>query len=89
MINDLQGAVLSLQQQLLGGALASVTVVAGAVSAVSMQTGGYYLVAPKVTITGDGTGAAGHAVLNGNRVDSVVVDNGGSGYTTANIAFSI
>lgn len=42
--------------------------------------GSGYLSAPAVVITGVGTGAAAHAVLSGNTVSSVVVDNPGSGY---------
>ena len=45
-----------------------------------------YTSAPAVTITGDGTGAAGTAVIDLNgKVTSVVITNRGSGYTYANI----
>jgi hypothetical protein len=57
------------------------------VSAVVITDGGNsYESAPTVSFTGGGggTGAAGYAVLNGNKkVESVVITNNGSGYTSA------
>ena len=59
------------------------------VGGVSLITGGQgYKSAPTVTILGDGTGATAHAVLTGDKVTSVVVDTGGSGYTAATVVFS-
>jgi hypothetical protein len=43
--------------------------------------GSGYTSAPVVTITGGGGfGATGHAVLNGNTVDTVIIDDQGQGY---------
>lgn len=65
-------------------ATAYATVAAGAVTAITVVTGGYYLVAPTVTLTGGGgTGATATAVVTSNRVASITIGNGGSGYTTA------
>lgn len=45
-----------------------------------------YVVSPKVTITGDGLGAEAYSVVNTSNftISSIVVINGGSGYTEAN-----
>ena len=43
-----------------------------------------YTIAPTVTILGDGTGATAHAVVSGTGyITSIVVDDGGNGYTSA------
>lgn len=61
----------------------SVTLAAGAVSAIDVTDGGNgYASAPAVTITGDGSGAAAHAVITNHVVTSIVIDNPGTGYTT-------
>lgn len=84
-IADLQGGIRALQQQLLGGAVATAALGSGATAgelvAVTVQSGGYYLVTPIVTFVGGGFTSTpqGHAVLTGNRVTSVVIDNPGAG----------
>lgn len=56
----------------------------GSVQAVSVSCqGAGYTTAPTVTFTGDGTGAAGTAVLSGGRVVGVTITTYGSGYTSA------
>ncbi|MCB1473846.1 MAG: phage tail sheath subtilisin-like domain-containing protein [Rhodobiaceae bacterium] len=53
------------------------------------DAGAGYTVAPTVTITGDGTGAAAIATIDANgEVTEVVVTNPGAGYTGAVVAFS-
>lgn len=59
---------------------------AGEVAGITVDTGGntYGGTAPAVTLTGGGgTGATAHAVLTAGVVSSIVVDNAGSGYTSA------
>lgn len=41
-----------------------------------------------VSITGDGTGAAGYAVVSSNAISDVIVTNSGQNYTYANVSFS-
>jgi hypothetical protein len=54
------------------------------IGSISVTNPGYgYTETPIVTITGDGTGAAAHAILNSGRVVSIVVDNAGINYTQA------
>ncbi len=59
----------------------------GAITAVTVNVnnrGDNYTSVPTVTFySSTGTGAAAHAVLTGDQVASVVVDNGGSGYTAS------
>jgi len=50
--------------------------------------GGYYTVAPGVTVLGGNSDATAHAVISGGQVTSIVIDNGGTGYTTP-VAFTI
>ena len=49
---------------------------------------GYYTSPPTVTILGDGSGASATAVLTAGRVTGVIVNSGGTGYTTASATFS-
>ena len=73
------------------GATATVTVAAGAVTAINVTNGGSgYASAPTVTFTsGAGTGAAGLGVVVGGVVKSVKITNAGTGYTSApTVAFS-
>jgi hypothetical protein len=71
------------------GTTGTVTIVAGAVTAVVLdQTAGGYTSAPTVTIIGDGTGATATAVLTGDVVTSVTIGAGGSGYTQARVIFT-
>jgi hypothetical protein len=46
------------------------------------------LIAPTVTITGDGSGATAIATIVNGRVDSITVTNRGSGYTRALVSIS-
>lgn len=61
-----------------------VPTVVGGISTINVINQGYsYTRTPKVTITGDGTGAAAYAVLVAGRVNSIVVTNPGINYTQA------
>jgi hypothetical protein len=64
-------------------ATATASVIAGAVSAVSITyTGTNYGTAPVITITGAGTGATADAVVTDGVITAISVTAGGSGYTT-------
>lgn len=92
LIYDLQGGVKTLQGQILGGAVAVATLISGSISAVAVQSGGYYLTAPTVSFTGGGfaTKPQAHAVLTGNRVKSVIIDNPGTGGSaTPTVVFTV
>ena len=67
---------------------ATVNATSHAVTGGTVQSAGYgYSAPPPVTISGDGTGATGHATLNADGgVGSVVIDTGGSAYTYALIS---
>ena len=59
------------------------------VTSIEVTNGGSgYLVAPTVTITGDGAGATAIATIINGRIDSITVTNRGSGYTRALISIS-
>lgn len=59
------------------------------ISTIEVTNGGSgYLVAPTVTITGDGSGATAVATIVNGRVDSIAVTNRGSGYTRALVSIS-
>ena len=59
------------------------------VSSIEVSNGGSgYLIAPTVTITGDGSGATAIATIVNGRVDSITVTNRGSGYTRALVSIS-
>lgn len=59
------------------------------VSSIEVTNGGSgYLVAPTVTITGDGAGATAIATIVNGRVDSITVTNRGSGYSRALVSIS-
>jgi hypothetical protein len=47
-----------------------------------------YTTPPTVTITGDGTGAAGYAKIYGGRVTSIVLTSKGSNYTRATVTLT-
>lgn len=84
MAYDLQAGVKTLQQQLFGGAIATATIAAGAVSAITLTAGGYYIKVPLIKITGGGgSGATAVANMTGNLVSGVTITNGGTGYTSA------
>ena len=86
-IYDLQDAVKEFVNQMLGGAVAIPTIAAGAITAVTVYSGGYYQQDPTVKITGDGTGAKAKAIRTGNRVTGVTITAGGAGYTNAQVVF--
>lgn len=48
--------------------------------------GNGYLVAPTITITGDGTGATAEAILEGDSISRILITNRGQGYTTATVS---
>ena len=59
------------------------------VSSVEITEGGSgYLVAPTVTITGDGSGATAESIIVNGRVAGITITNRGSGYTRALITIS-
>jgi len=62
---------------------------AGGVERIEVTAGGTgYTSAPTVTISGDGTGATGTAVLSGTTLASVTVNNKGTNYSVLDITFS-
>mgnify|MGYP001192255454 CR=1 FL=1 len=71
------------------GAAGTVTMSGGAVTGVTLSNDGYqYNAAPVVSFYGDGTGAKGHALVDGSgNISSVVVTAGGSGYTECKVEF--
>lgn len=66
----------------------------GSATLVSLQqqptTGTDYIVSPKVTITGDGTGCRAYSVINShsNSISGIVCVNVGSNYTYANVSIT-
>lgn len=70
---------------ILSTATATATLTSGAVSSVTVTSGGSgYSSAPAVTFSGGaGTGAAATAVVTGGVVSAITVTAGGTGYTTA------
>ena len=71
-------------------AAATAVLSGGAISSFTMTDyGSNYYIVPTVTITGDGTGAVAHAVINtSGQVTSIVVDTAGSSYTTATVTIT-
>lgn len=71
-------------------AQATAAVTNGEVTAITInQDGDHYDVAPAVSFTGFGVGAAGIAVLDSDGVAEVLITNGGQGYTTPpNVSFN-
>ncbi len=67
------------------GDIGNKTIVGGVITAISAVGGNVYQHAtPTVLIQGDGINAAAHVTMNANRtIASVVIDNGGTGYTAA------
>ena len=61
----------------LGGALAVINV--------NSKKAGQGIVSPRVTVQGDGQGAILHPVVKKGRIDRILIENPGSGYTEANI----
>jgi hypothetical protein len=53
-----------------------------------VSTGSDYIIAPSVTITGDGSGANAYSLIVAGRVTSIVVDSQGSNYSAATIALT-
>ncbi len=71
-----------------GGATAHATIVAGVITAITVDSGGTYTGTPTVVITSpDGTGATATATVGGGAVTSVAVGAGGTGYKSAIISF--
>lgn len=61
----------------------------GAIHRIKVTSGGAgYVSAPTVVISGDGTGANATAVLSGDAVSSITINNIGSGYTRAVVSFT-
>ena len=67
------------------GLTATASISGGAVTGITVDTGGTgYNAAPPITIrSGGGTGATAHALVANGVVTSIVVDSAGSGYTSA------
>lgn len=58
--------------------------VTNGVESISILNPGYnYQRVPTVTIRGDGVGATAHAIISNGSISSVVIDNPGSGYSSA------
>jgi hypothetical protein len=58
----------------------------GRIMAYPVVSGGFgYGNNPPITITGDGTGAAAHAIVEGGAIKKIVVDNYGLGYRWAKV----
>jgi hypothetical protein len=56
----------------------------GGVESISVINPGFnYQYAPTITIQGDGTGAAAHAVIVNGTISNIVIDNAGTDYTSA------
>ncbi len=72
------------------GAAATLTLTAGAITAVTLTAGGQgYTFAPDVTITDPtGSGAAVTATVANGRVTGFVIASGGTGYTNPVVSFS-
>jgi len=49
----------------------------------SLVGGTHYVTAPTITVTGDGSNATAHATVSGGAVTGIVIDDPGSGYSTA------
>lgn len=83
---------LSAELQKIGftAAQATTAVTGGAVSGITITSGGTsYLTPPSVVFSGPGTGAAGTAILSGGQVTGVTITSGGTGYSTApTVSFS-
>ena len=60
------------------------TMTNGVDSITIVNPGTQYTAAPIITILGDGAGATAHSILNTNgSIQSIVIDNAGTGYTSA------
>ena len=55
-------------------------------SVIVTRSGGEYTSTPDLTILGDGVGAKVISSISNGRVDTVTVDNGGVGYSTATVS---
>ncbi len=60
------------------------------IEAIAVGAGGtgYLAETTVVTITGDGTNAAAHAIVEDGVITEIVIDNYGQGYTTATVAIT-
>lgn len=81
---DAQDAITTFLEQHKGGAVGVATVAAGAVTAVTVYSNGWYRAKPIVKLSGGGgTGAVAVAVMDGTRVKAVTVTQPGAGYASA------
>ncbi len=89
-LNPLATPYIKINPALLGttATAGSITFTQGIASIPVADGGTLYTDVPTVTISGDGTGATAHAIVDGGIVTNVVVDNAGTGYTTATASFS-
>lgn len=70
-------------------ATATASITGGAITRIDITKGGTgYVRAPRVVITGAGTGATATATVASGAVTKVEVTNGGSGYTSASVSFT-
>lgn len=70
------------------GATATATIAAGAITGITVNTGGTAYPGATVTITGDGTGATATATITAGVITAIAVGAGGSGYTTATVTIT-
>jgi hypothetical protein len=87
MMYDVQGGIQQLSRQLIGGAVATATLVGTAINSITMATGGYYLVPPVVTTSPLG-GAVLKAIMTGTKVTGVQIVKGGSFTSTPTVVFT-
>jgi hypothetical protein len=58
------------------------------IDSVTVSSGGSGYTNPIITVSGDGTGAMAHAVVENGTITSIIIDSGGSGYTQASIVIT-
>lgn len=68
-------------------ATATATIAGTAITAIAVNRAGFgYTAVPQILITGDGSGASAHATIGtSGQISTIVVDAGGTGYTTATV----
>jgi len=77
---DIASPVVTLSDTTGAGAIAIPTVVGGAVTGITLLSGGSGYTSPTVTITGGGTGAIATATVSGGVVTGISMTANGSGY---------